>query len=1389
MTDADVPDEEAPPPGKPRTRRPWALWSVGVVAGLLSLLILGVVVVRYGAETGPGRAAIERLVNGLKIGPLGRLRVAGLHGDAFGAFQVDQVEIVDAKGPWLRASGITLVWDPGELLARRLHFGRVWAKDLHIYRQPILTKEPPQPPSKPPVTILLDDIRLRLATDPEFSVQKGLWQVRSKFILRRSGEAKARLDAQSLLHKGDGLALDFDLGRRDRIHLKAEGAEAAGGALAGALGLPADRRLAIHALGDSEKTSGQLVATVASGGATPLDFTARWSGKGAELRGRADLAASHWTRFFAERLGSEARVDIAVRPDRGDHYRAAGKLIAQGGQIALDGPVDWRRRRAEGVNVALTLADLGKWLPIPKIGPARVNGALVGGWEDWVLKGTVAGERLEQNGYTVARFSGPTTFTRSHGEWRIEGDFQGAGGGGSPVLAPLLGPAPHARIDVKMLKDYRLLVQALEVRGAAVNLEAEGGQSLLGGLAFNGKLAITNLNPIHPGAHGSVAGSWTASQAKGSLAWALTVDLKGVNFATGLAELDRYLGVQPHLTGKGAFANGQMEFDRADLEGGALQVSGKGVIGPNDGIGFDGEWSAKGPFVAGPIELTGLAKGTGHVTGTWSQPRADLVAELDSVDFGRLVVTPAKLTLNLLRSPEGLDGVGTLEGPTASYGRATLKTAFRLVGQGVELNDLVADAGGVKLTGSIALRDGAPSTANLTVNAVPGAFISTGKLNGLFKITDAKDGARAQVDLTAHDLSAPELPLNIRVGRVRASGPLARLPFEATLDGVSPVAWSFKGDGVYAGDKETVVSLTGSGRIRKAAYTTDSPAELRFGPGENGATLHLVIAGGRADLKARLAAGVTDIKANVERVGLAALTEDFVGAATGALSLQGKGARLDGALDVTLDGARSRDAPVKEALTAVVKATLAGPRLHLVANASNPEGLRTNLDVELPAEAAANPFRIAINRTMPLSGTFDAEGEVRPLWDLLAGGERKLSGQVSAHAKLGGTIADPAATGQASLTKGRFRDVWAGLELHDLSLNSSFDHTLVNVSQFSGVDPRGGSLSGSGRVSLDRGGASTFTLNARRFQLIDNEIGRAQASGAVTLTREADGKVHLGGTLDIDRTDFAANTPVPTGVVPMDVVELHVPQKEGVERPPGPGRDPVLTLDVSLRATRGIFLKGKGLDAELSLDAHVGGSLSAPALTGVARVVRGAYDFAGQRFEFDTSGTVRLASTAEQIRLDLTATRDDPTLTAMVRVRGTAAKPDITISSTPVLPQEEVLSRVLFGVSASQLSPAQGAQLVSALASLRGGGGFDVIGNLRQFAGLDRLALGGTTASGTTVSGGKYLTDNVYLELTGGGRTGPSAQVEWRVRRNLSLVSVVGAQGDTRLSVRFRKDY
>src|SRR5581483_10945647 len=188
---------------------------------------------------------------------------------------------------------------------------------------------------------------------------------------------------------------------------------------------------------------------------------------------------------------------------------------------------------------------------------------------------------------------------------------------------------------------------------------------------------------------------------------------------------------------------------------------------------------------------------------------------------------------------------------------------------------------------------------------------------------------------------------------------------------------------------------------------------------------------------------------------------------------------------------------------------------------------------------------------------------------------------------------------------------------------------------------------------------------------------------------------------------------------------------------------------IKLTAPRGVFVKGLGLNAEMSLDAEVGGTTAEPELSGTARVLRGVYDFAGKRFDIDDTGYVTLATSPQRIRLNLSATRQDPSLTAIIKITGTAAKPEITLTSTPSLPSDEVLSQVLFGQSAAQLSPVEAAQLAAAVTTLATGGGFDVMGGLRNFARLDRLALGGDSAAGVTVSGGKYIGEHVYLELTG----------------------------------------
>jgi translocation and assembly module TamB len=584
--------------------------------------------------------------------------------------------------------------------------------------------------------------------------------------------------------------------------------------------------------------------------------------------------------------------------------------------------------------------------------------------------------------------------------------------------------------------------------------------------------------------------------------------------------------------------------------------------------------------------------------------------------------------------------------------------------------------------------------------------------------------------------------------------------------------------------------------VQKAAFTLNGPAELRLSAARTSVRLGAAVAGGA--LHVDVAQTGEDLVGAVkaEAVDIAPFAGDFVGKVSGQMDISGHGPRLSAKLTSKVQGLRSRDEPDREGLSGTVNAVLENQRLRINGDAVNVAGLKSHGEIELPTEAAAAPFRVAIDRTKPLSGAFSVDGEVRPLWDVVAGGERTLAGRISAAGSVAGTLNRPLITGTASLADGRFGDIASGLQLQALGVDAVFGQDALTVQKFSGADGHGGSISGDGRVSFEEAGDSTFRLVLKKFQLLDNNIGRATASGSVLVAHPAKGQGRVSGTLTVDRADIVAAAPTPNGVVPMEVVEIHQSARRG-QAPAPVAVGPPIALDVAVRAARGIYLKGRGLNLELSLDSRVTGSIDHPAFDGVARVVAGNYDFAGKRFDVENSGTIHLGASAAQIRLDLSATWTDPTITAVVRVQGTAAKPEITLTSSPVLPQDEILARVLFGVSASQLAPAQGAEMASALASLAGGGGFDVIGNLRQFAGLDRLALGATQTAGTTISGGKYISKDIYLELTGGARNGTGAQVEWRIRKNLSLISRYGAALDPRypndtdasLSIRFRKDF
>ena len=193
-------------------------------------------------------------------------------------------------------------------------------------------------------------------------------------------------------------------------------------------------------------------------------------------------------------------------------------------------------------------------------------------------------------------------------------------------------------------------------------------------------------------------------------------------------------------------------------------------------------------------------------------------------------------------------------------------------------------------------------------------------------------------------------------------------------------------------------------------------------------------------------------------------------------------------------------------------------------------------------------------------------------------------------------------------------------------------------------------------------------------------------------------------------------------------------------------------------------------------------------MTGSASLVRGEANLIGQRFDL-SEGRIRFAGRPASSELNLQADRTSDGVTTMVILNGNVTDPEITLTSDPSLPEDEVLARVLFGRSPSNLSPLQAAQLAGAAAQLAGGDAFSLTGELQDATGLDRLDFGFNDDGQATLSTGKYLADDVYLEIESGATGAPAVALEWTPLRNVEIDAEVDPELGPKVAIQWKRDF
>jgi translocation and assembly module TamB len=346
------------------------------------------------------------------------------------------------------------------------------------------------------------------------------------------------------------------------------------------------------------------------------------------------------------------------------------------------------------------------------------------------------------------------------------------------------------------------------------------------------------------------------------------------------------------------------------------------------------------------------------------------------------------------------------------------------------------------------------------------------------------------------------------------------------------------------------------------------------------------------------------------------------------------------------------------------------------------------------------------------------------------------------------------------------------------------------------LHPNGGTVVGSGFVDLaglgaGQGPALDLRLAANKSQILDLTTMGATVTGPMRIVSNGVGGT-IAGRLRVNKAHWRLGAATAVSDLPnIKTTDINLPADTAPPAAPGA---PWRYLIDATAPEGGIQVDGMGLDSEWSADIVLRGTTAEPRIGGIARIVprQGFYDFAGTRFDI-TRGVIDFnESSPPNPQIDLLAETTVNSLTVQVKVGGNAAKPDIEFTSTPSMPEEEILAQLLFGGSISNLSATDALQLGAALSSLRGGAGLDPINRLRKAVGLDRLRIVPADPAlkrSTALALGKRFGHRFYTEIITDGRGYNATSVEFRITSWLSLLGTVSSLGRESVSAAYRKDY
>ncbi len=462
----------------------------------------------------------------------------------------------------------------------------------------------------------------------------------------------------------------------------------------------------------------------------------------------------------------------------------------------------------------------------------------------------------------------------------------------------------------------------------------------------------------------------------------------------------------------------------------------------------------------------------------------------------------------------------------------------------------------------------------------------------------------------------------------------------------------------------------------------------------------------------------------------------------------------------------------------------AGAPWQITSNVNGPGGMRALADGTVSTGFERVDLDITGRAPLGLANTFIAP--------------QSLGGQASFDLTVSGPPALSSVSGTITTSDARLVAPTLGfvVERMDGTVRLSGERAQVDILAST---EGGGRVTVSGPIELAPPLNADLSVALSNVNVTDPELYDTTLSGDISIDGPLAGGATIAGRVRVGRTEIRIPAGVSGGVVPIPDI-VHVAESAAVRQTlvragllgadgnggeTGPG-GPAYPLDIRILAPNQIFIRGRGLDAELGGSFGIGGTTDDVIPAGQLELIRGRLDILGKRLVLDEGSITVQGDFNAFVRLVAVSQAED--VTVRIVVEGPISEPEISFLSEPELPEDEVVARLLFGRGIETLSPLQAAQLAAAVATLTGGGN-GVLGNIRANFGLDDLNVTTDENGGLAVTAGKYISDNVYTDVT------VDSEGETELRLNLDLTPSVtvtgrtGTDGESGIGVYYERDY